>query len=157
MVNNMINLNYKKSRIPLSNNELNYLFEILETYAKSKNGSWMNEISYKDVSYYWSSSLNLDNGILGIRPVFKNEIYLMTNLNNTSNEMLIKSWIKLIAATTIHELFHMYQQQKYGKLLWMIMKIPEVIPCLYGKVFIEKEAIKIENEATEFINNNFKW
>lgn len=149
----MINLNYKKSRIPFSNNELNYLFEILEIYAKSKNGSWMNEISYKDASYYWSSSLNPDNGIMGVRPVFKNEIYLMANPNNTSNEMLIKNWIKLIAPTAVHELFHMYQQQKYGKLLWMIMKIPEVIPCLYGKVFIEKEAIKIENEFEKFMKS----
>jgi hypothetical protein len=148
-------INYKKSRKPFSENELSWLYEILEKYSNSEIGSWLYEISYKEISYYWTTALNIENGVIGLKPVFGNEIYMMASDSN--HEKIKKSWIQSITSTIIHELYHIYQQHKYGKLLWIILRIPELMPNLYGKIFIEKDAFKIENEATEFIQNNFKW
>ena len=96
--------------------------------------------------------MNTDNGIMGARPLFGNDIYIMPVQNNASNINVTKDWIESIASVAIHELRHLWQQKKYGKLAWSVLVFPEkVIRPLYGELFIEGDAFDIEGEAEAII------
>lgn len=137
------------SRI-FSQQEKDWLIDLLDAYAKTPEGNWLNSISYETVEYFWCDCMGAENGILGARPLFGNEIFLASNPGAPSAEV-IKHWIGCIAPTAIHELRHLYQQKVYGKLLWSILRLPEVLPCFYGKLLIEKDALAIEEQADDVI------
>jgi len=134
--------------------EKDYLMAILGSYSKTDNGDWINDIDYRDCKYYWCNAMNADNGVLGARPLFGESIYLAAMPNNSCVPAIINSWIESLAPTAIHELRHLWQQQACGKVLWSIIRLPEVIPALYGKVIMEKDAFEIQNWAEEWINES---
>lgn len=141
----------KNSSYIFGTQEREWLIEILDAYAETPVGSWLNSIPYEtSVEYFWCEAMNCDNGVLGARPLFGNEIYLSTNPGKKTPE-IIRHWIECIAPTAIHELRHLYQQKVFGKLRWSIMRLPEILPCFYGKLLIEKDALKIEEEADNVI------
>lgn len=134
-----------KNAKPLTADECNKLFELLDAYAQTEDGDWLNSVEYRAVDYYWSPAMTLDSGIMGAKPLLKNSIYLMPS--NTADTVF---WIELIASTVVHELRHVYQQNRLGKVLWSILKLPEYIPGLYGKVYIEKDAFAAGDKADLF-------
>lgn len=140
----------KKSSRPLNADERQMLITILDSYAGTDEGRWLATIPYTECEYFWCKAMNCDNGILGARPLYGKDIYLAPNPGATTPEV-IKHWIECIAPTAIHELRHLYQQNVYGKILWSILRLPELLPCLYGKVLIEKDALKIEEQADDVI------
>lgn len=141
----------KNSSCIFGQQEREWLIEILDSYSETQEGNWLNSIPYEtSVEYFWCDCMGAENGILGARPLFGNEIFLASNPGATSPEV-IKHWIECIAPTAIHELRHLYQQKHYGKILWSILRLPEVIPFLYGKVFIERDAFAVQDEAEKFI------
>lgn len=142
----------KKNSRPLTVIEKEWLLTILKAYANTKEGAWLKEVDYANCKYHWCDSMNTDNGVMGARPLFGNDIYIMPVQNNASNVNVTKDWIESIASVAIHELRHLWQQKKYGKLAWSVLVFPEkVIRPLYGELFIEGDAFDIEGEAEAII------
>ncbi len=141
----------KKSSHLFSDKEREWLISILDEYAKLTEGNWLNDVEYHKCEYFWCDAMNCDNGVLGARPLFGYSIYLAAIPNKSAFPEVVKDWIASMASTAIHELRHLWQQGVYGKLLWSILRLPEVFPCLYGKVLIERDAISIEEKSQKEI------
>lgn len=142
----------KKTSRLLTDFEKEMLVNILRSYSNTEEGNWLSWMPFASgCTYYWCDAMTTDSGILGARPLFGNDIYLAPEPSGSNNLEIVKSWLELIAPTAIHELRHMYQQKVYGKLLWSILRLPEVLPPLYGKCLIEKDALTIEERADDII------
>ena len=142
----------KRNSRPLSVLEREWLINIINGYSCSPKGEWINEVPYNtECKYYWCDAMNMDNCILGARPLFGKDIYLAPPPNGSDKEFVVKDWIMSIASVAIHELRHMWQQKEFGLLTWSVLRFPEVLPPLYGKVIIERDGFQIEREAEEYI------
>ena len=142
----------KNSSRIFGDQEKEWLIDILDAYAETPVGNWLNSIPYSTgVEYYWCDAMTTESGILGARPLFGNDIYVASNPTGATHPEMVKHWIESIAPTAIHELRHLYQQKIYGKLLWSILRLPEILPCFYGKLLIEKDALAIEEQADDVI------
>ena len=143
--------NMKKNSRPFSDGEKARLFDLLNMYATMEFGEWLLELDYRECDYRWCDLMTVDNGILGARPLFGKDIYLAPEPSGNGNEIAVSTWIEGIAPVAIHELRHLWQQKTYGKVMWSILRLPEVIPFLYGKVLIERAAFAVQEEAEKFI------
>ena len=143
--------NIKKNSRPFSDGEKTRLFDLLNVYATMEFGEWLLELDYRECDYRWCDLMTVDNGILGARPLFGKDIYLAPEPSGNGNEIAVSTWIEGIAPVAIHELRHLWQQKTYGKVMWSILRLPEVIPFLYGKVLIERDAFAVQEEAEKFI------
>ena len=143
--------NMKKNSRPFSDGEKIRLFDLLNVYATMEFGEWLLELDYRECDYRWCDLMTVDNGILGARPLFGKDIYLAPEPSGNGNEIAVSTWIEGIAPVAIHELRHLWQQKTYGKVMWSILRLPEVIPFLYGKVLIERDAFAVQEEAEKFI------
>lgn len=143
-----------KESTEMRNSEKGYLISILKRYSTTSDGKWINDVDYENCQYYWCNAMNTDNGVLGARPLFGKSIYLAAMPNSSCIPAIVNSWIESLAPTAIHELRHLWQQQVYGKLLWSIIRLPEVMPALYGKVLIERDALKTQDLAEKWINES---
>ena len=143
--------NMKKNSRPFSDGEKTRLFDLLNVYATMEFGEWLLELDYRGCDYRWCDLMTVDNGILGARPLFGKDIYLAPEPSGNGNEIAVITWIEGIAPVAIHELRHLWQQKTYGKVMWSILRLPEVIPFLYGRVLIERDAFAIQEEAERFI------
>lgn len=143
--------NMKKNSRPFSDGEKARLFDLLNVYATMEFGEWLLELDYRECDYRWCDLMTVDNGILGARPLFGKDIYLAPEPSGNGNEIAVSTWIEGIAPVAIHELRHLWQQKTYGKVMWSILRLPEVIPFLYGKVLIERDAFAAQEEAEKFI------
>ena len=141
----------KKNSRPFSDGEKTRLFDLLNVYATMEFGEWLLELDYRECDYRWCDLMTVDNGILGARPLFGKDIYLAPEPSGNGNEIAVSTWIEGIAPVAIHELRHLWQQKTYGKVMWSILRLPEVIPFLYGKVLIERDAFAVQEEAEKFI------
>ena len=141
----------KQNSRPFSDGEKARLFDLLDMYASTEFGEWMTELDYRGCDYNWCDSMTMDNGILGARPLFGKDIYLAPEPSGNWSDIVVSTWIEGIAPVAIHELRHLWQQKKYGKVMWSMLRLPEVIPFLYGKVFIEKDAFAVQEKAEKFI------
>lgn len=133
--------------------EKDWLLHVIVEYAKSGNGSWLDEIPFEDCEYMWCDAMTCDNGVRGARPMFGKKIYLASCPNGEEHQPVIRNWLETIAPVAIHELRHMWQQKKFGIPLWTLLRIPELFPPLYGKLIVERDAIAIEGEADEFLKS----
>ena len=143
--------NMKKNSRPFSDGEKTRLFDLLNVYATMEFGEWLLELDYRGCDYRWCDLMTVDNGILGARPLFGKDIYLAPEPSRNGNEIAVSTWIEGVAPVAIHELRHLWQQKTYGKVMWSILRLPEVIPFLYGKVLIERDAFAVQEEAERFI------
>ena len=143
--------NMKKNSRPFSDGEKTRLFDLLNMYATMEFGEWLLELDYRGCDYRWCDLMTVDNGILGARPLFGKDIYLAPEPSGNGNEIAVITWIEGIAPVAIHELRHLWQQKTYGKVMWSILRLPEVIPFLYGRVLIERDAFAVQEEAERFI------
>ena len=143
--------NMKKNSRPFSDGEKTRLFDLLNVYATMEFGEWLLELDYRGCDYRWCDLMTVDNGILGARPLFGKDIYLAPEPSGNGNEIAVSTWIEGIAPVAIHELRHLWQQKTYGKVMWSILRLPEVIPFLYGRVLIERDAFAVQEEAERFI------
>ena len=143
--------NMKKNSRPFSDGEKTRLFDLLNMYATMEFGEWLLGLDYRECDYRWCDLMTVDNGILGARPLFGKDIYLAPEPSGNGNEIAVSTWIEGIAPVAIHELRHLWQQKTYGKVMWSILRLPEVIPFLYGKVLIERDAFAVQEEAEKFI------
>ena len=143
--------NMKKNSRPFSDGEKTRLFDLLNMYATMEFGEWLLELDYRECDYRWCDLMTVDNGILGARPLFGKDIYLAPEPSGNGNEIAVSTWIEGVAPVAIHELRHLWQQKTYGKVMWSILRLPEVIPFLYGRVLIERDAFAIQEEAERFI------
>lgn len=143
--------NMKKNSRPFSDGEKARLFDLLNVYATMEFGEWLLELDYRECDYRWCDLMTVDNGILGARPLFGKDIYLAPEPSGNGNEIAVSTWIEGVAPVAIHELRHLWQQKTYGKVMWSILRLPEVIPFLYGKVLIERDAFAVQEEAERFI------
>ncbi len=143
--------NMKKNSRPFSDGEKTRLFDLLNVYATMEFGEWLLELDYRGCDYRWCDLMTVDNGILGARPLFGKDIYLAPEPSGNGNEIAVSTWIEGVAPVAIHELRHLWQQKTYGKVMWSILRLPEVIPFLYGRVLIERDAFAIQEEAERFI------
>lgn len=141
----------KKSSRPLNADERQMLITILDSYAGTDEGKWLATIPYTECEYFWCGAMTTESGVLGARPLFGKDIYLAPSPTGSEHPAMIQHWIESIAPTAIHELRHLYQQKCYGKILWSILRLPELLPFLYGKVLIEKDALQIEEQADDVI------
>ena len=141
----------KQNSRPFSDGEKARLFDLLDMYASTEFGKWMTELDYRGCDYNWCDSMTMDNGILGARPLFGKDIYLAPEPSGNWSDIVVSTWIEGIAPVAIHELRHLWQQKRYGKVMWSMLRLPEVIPFLYGKVFIEKDAFAVQEKAEKFI------
>ncbi len=142
----------KKNSRRLSTIEREWLVSILRRYACTEQGEWLRNVSFDvQCQYYWCDAMNMENCILGARPLIGKDIYLAPPPNGSSNEVVVRDWIMSLASVAIHELRHRWQQQEFGLVVWSVLRLPEVLPPLYGKVLIERDAFAIENEAEEYI------
>lgn len=141
----------KKSHL-MPERERIYLISLLDAYAATAEGDWLNIVPYKDCEYFWCDAMTTESGILGARPLFGKDIYLAAHPQGFKpSEEIINHWIESLAPTAIHELRHLFQQKCYGKLLWSILRLPELLPPLYGKVIIERDALEVEEKADDVI------
>ena len=141
----------KKSKNNLSESEKTELFRLLDYYASRKEGNWLNSIDWKNAfKYYWCRAF-CGSDILGAKPLMENAIYIQERTQPPIDGADL-FWIQLMTSTVIHELRHAWQQQKYGKLLWSLLYLPEFLPFLYGKGVIEGDAFNISNEAQILID-----
>lgn len=146
----------KKHGRPFGVLEKDWLLKILKAYAGTADGEWLNEIDFANCGYNWCDAMNTDNGVLGARPLFGKDIYLMPPQNGSDRQEVVGDWIVSVASVAIHELRHLWQQKKYGKFAWSVLVFPEkILPPLYGELFIEGDAFNIENQA-EFIIQELK-
>lgn len=143
--------NIKKNSRPFSDGEKARLFDLLNVYATMEFGEWLLELDYRECDYRWCDLMTVDNGILGARPLFGKDIYLAPEPSGNGNGIAVSTWIEGVAPVAIHELRHLWQQKTYGKVMWSILRLPEVIPFLYGKVLIERDAFAVQEEAERFI------
>ena len=142
----------KKHCRPFSTIERDWLLTILKAYAGTAEGEWLNEIDFAECEYNWCDAMNTDNGVIGARPLFGKDIYLMPVQNGSDKAEVVGDWIESIASVAIHELRHLWQQKHCGKIIWSILVFPEkVIPMLYGELFIEGDAFNIERNAEGII------
>ena len=147
-------LTAEKHSRPFSSDEREWLLHLLGTYAITKEGEWLNSIPYRtSCEYKWCDAMTVDNGILGARPTFGSCIYLASPSSGGDNPEIVKGWLQCIASVAVHELRHMWQQHHYGRLLWTVLRLPEMFPPLYGKVLIERDAFAIEEEADTIIQS----
>ena len=141
----------RKHSRQFSEEELGWLTDILKAYSATAAGAWLDDVDYLKCEYRWCDAMDADSGILGARPLFGKDIYLAPNPNGSTLPEAQKFWIESISPIAVHELRHLWQQDVYGKVLWSIMRLPECLPFLYGKVFIERDAFDIQEEAESII------
>jgi len=142
----------KRNSRPFSTIEREWLTSILRKYASSEQGGWLTTVPFDtECKYNWCDAMDLDNGVLGARPLYGSDIYLAPPPNGRDKETVVRDWIVSLASIAIHELRHMWQQNQFGLVAWSILRLPEVFPLLYGKVVVERDAFAIENEAEKFI------
>lgn len=138
-----------KNAVPFSD-EMTQVVEIyIDKYMQLPEGAWLREIWDKNKYTFKWFDLDIDDGLLGAAYATKNDIYIAKKAN--TDELL---WLGTIFSVIIHELRHKYQIHKYGVILWSLLRLPELIPGLYGKGLIEKDAVEKELEAERLLGHS---
>ena len=116
-----------RNSYPLSADQRAYLMELLDAYALTEGGSWLNYVGYKDFAFKWCDKMNLDNGIMGaFSPLYKNTIFMLPDSNKAFQDQACSHfWVQLLFPTVVHQLRHAWQYQTMG-LLYTLACLPIV-------------------------------
>ena len=128
---------------PLERKEL---FKYIDAYKDTQEGEWLKQVTYRSVTYKWGKDL-IGTDVMGIRPITLCDDVIVLQPSANPNDF----WVQLMASTAIHELRHIYQQMKYGLLVYSIMSIPSKIPFLYHVSPLERDAFTEQDKAHKLI------
>ncbi len=107
----------------IEDRQVDKLHKLLDLYADSTRGKWINEINYKEYILYWCHSMTTENGVMGAFSPHKGKrVYLLPPTHSTNNQSK-DFWCTLIASTLVHELRHAWQYQN-NKILYVICCLP---------------------------------
>lgn len=138
-------LNIGKGAKPFTEDQLNELIRCISIYQQSPEGSWLNDVPYKNYSYKWQPAFEGADVMAGV-PLLGDSIYVQPNGNNPTY------WVQIIAPAIIHELRHKWQKQKYGTLVYSLLAVLSKIPCLYEAAPLEKDAFYHQDKSNECLN-----
>ena len=141
--------NTMKNTTPLTPEQRSELIRCIALYSGTTSGSWLNDVDYDTVEYYWKEDIR-NSDVMAIRPLTGNKIILQPEGNNS------KIWIQVIAAAAIHELRHVYQKAKLGCVPYCLLAPWGRIPGLNEIAPLEKDAFKHQDLANEWILRNVK-
>lgn len=139
--------NCKDNTEQLTKGQYDTLITYIEAYKESEDGKWLNQVPYKSVTYLWGNNL-VGSDIQAIRPMSFSEDIIILQPSASGNTDF---WVQLMAAPAIHELRHIYQQMKYGIILYSISSALSKIPFMYSIAPTEVDAFREQDKALELI------
>jgi hypothetical protein len=118
-----------------NSDERDYFYRALIKISDFKEFAWLKKIDIQNIYLYWCYKMGLANGIIGCFSLFyPNRIFLSPQKN--CKEFLI--------STLIHEVYHLYQYEKYGFVLFSLFSLP-----IIRNVLLERNARYYENVFDE--------
>lgn len=137
-----------KGSYELTQDQLALLFQHMDKYMKTTDGSWLSEIDYRKSVFMWAPSLE-GSYIMAAKPLLGNSILVCPNGGNPDY------WVSLVTPAVVHELRHLWQRKhnivRYT--LWSLVS-RLVLPFsedLYMKVPTEKDAFNQQSIMEDFI------
>ena len=131
-----------KNSTKIADSQVDEFHRLLDLYANTTRGRWINDINYKDYILYWCHSMNTDNGVMGaFIPSKGKRVYLLPESNRQSTNF----WCSLIASTLVHELRHAWQYQN-NKILYTICCLP-----ILRNFTLERDADKITDNIGDVL------
>ena len=144
MKNKMFTLFDLPESYPLSEGERSRILRIVDKFAGTGHGAWLNAVNYRGVKLKWCLGMTPENGVMGCFAIATNTIYLQPE--NVYEATRGSSWVELMAPTLIHELRHVYQWRK-NRIGYIVCSLP-----LLRQLTLERDAEAVGIGAQAFCN-----
>ena len=133
----------------VSEEEKHRLIALMDAYAKTEKGKFLNYINYRNIDFYWCDEMKDSGGVMGAWLFWLGaRVYLLPwNDASTPSAKGGDTWCSLIAPTLVHELCHVWQYKR-SWLLYILSCLPIV-----RKYTIEKEANVVWKDAIKFFQD----
>lgn len=131
----------------VSEEEKRRLIALMDAYAKTEKGKFLNYINYRNIDFYWCDEMKDSGGVMGAWLCWLGaRVYLLPG-NTDTPFMKVDTWCSLIAPTLVHELCHVWQ---YKRSWWLY-----ILACLpiVRTYTIEKEANVVWKDAIKFFQD----
>ena len=144
----MFTLFQLKNCVPVSHAEHEALCRVLDDYAKTSAGTWLNNVPYRGFTFKYCPAMK-NSDVMGCwEPLFLNTVFLQPSDTPGPDPV---AWIETIAPTAIHELRHSWQYRK--------KPLAYIVCCLPGlrEITLERDAWKITKTTETIVENTLAW